>query len=150
MAGIRFWPRCSRRVRAFNAPVGGVGAEAASSGRPRARRSFARGGVQPSSEAEFCPRGPNPRARRSFGGTAPGPSSEAEICPRGAEADHLMGRWGCLGRGLPLSPRRDCARCALQFVSSFVFYYLRKNGFLPDYWRTLVAIPDTYRMWLKK
>jgi hypothetical protein len=74
---------------------------------PRARRSFARGGVQPSSEAESRPRArivperggvspegaSSPRARRSFGVTAPGPSSEAEFCSRGAGVGCLLGRW---------------------------------------------------------
>jgi hypothetical protein len=46
---------------------------------PRARRRFARGGVQPSSEAEIRWHGARPL-------------SEAEVCPRGAGADLLMGR----------------------------------------------------------
>jgi hypothetical protein len=55
-----------------------VGAGTASSGRPRARRRFARGGVRPSSEAEIS----RPCAR---------PSSEAEIRPRGVEAGRFDG-----------------------------------------------------------
>jgi hypothetical protein len=73
---------------------------------PRARWSFARGGVQPSREMESCPRGrialerggfspegaPSPRARLSFGGTALYPSSEVESRSRCAGTDRSVGR----------------------------------------------------------
>jgi hypothetical protein len=66
---------------------GGVPPEGASS--PRAKRSPAQGGIQPSSEAEFRPRGrptlergrvspegaSSPRARRSFARGVPGPAA---------------------------------------------------------------------------
>jgi hypothetical protein len=83
---------------------GGVLPEGAQS--PRARWSFARGGVQPSSEVDSFPRGrialerggvspegeSSLRARRSFGGTVLSPSGEVEFRPRGAGADRSVGR----------------------------------------------------------
>jgi hypothetical protein len=117
---------------------GRVSPEGASS--PRARRSFARGGIQPSSEAEFFPRwcldleqggvssegASSPRARRSSGGTALSPSSEEEFHPRGAGADRLMGRLGCHGCGLLSLGRVICEK--------WVF---------PGYQGTLMAVPDS-------
>jgi hypothetical protein len=84
---------------------------------PRARRSLARGGVPPSSEAELHLRGrpalergrilpegaSSPRARWSFGGTAPCPSSEAEFRTRGVGADRLMVRLGVPGPWAPVT-----------------------------------------------
>jgi hypothetical protein len=80
---------------------------------PRARWSPARGGVHPSSEAEFRPRGrpalerggvslegaPSPRARQSFTRGGIQPSSEAKFRPRGhwgrllAGPLELVGPW---------------------------------------------------------
>jgi hypothetical protein len=57
MSGIRSLLGCPRRVRALNAPVGGVGAGAADPREPRAWRRPAQGGIQPSSEVETRPRG---------------------------------------------------------------------------------------------
>jgi hypothetical protein len=94
----------------FNSLVGGAGAGAASLRRPRARRRFTRGGIQPSSEAEIRPRGrpalerggdspegaSSPRARRRFARGGVQPSSEAEIRPRGRPA---LERGGSLPEG---------------------------------------------------
>jgi hypothetical protein len=73
--------------------------------RERALERGARGGAQPSSEAEPRPRGRSalerggippegvfsPRARRSLGDVAVCPSSEAGFRPRGAGADRFDG-----------------------------------------------------------
>jgi hypothetical protein len=103
---------------------------------PRARQSLARGGVQPSSGAEFRPRGrpalerggvspegaSGPRARRSFGVTASGPLSEAEFCPRGAGVGCLLGR--------RCHPGRSCSGCNWLLVSSFAFLlFCEEMGF---------------------
>jgi hypothetical protein len=86
---------------------GGVPPEGAHS--RRARQSFARGGVQPSNEAEF----------RCYGA---GPSSEVEFRPRDVGAGCLLGRWCYLGRG--------CMRSNLPLVSSFVFLlFCEEMGF---------------------
>jgi hypothetical protein len=98
-------PRC---VRAFNAPVGEVGVGAADPREPRARRNLARGGVQPSSEAESRPRGrpalerggvspegaSSPRARRSLAQGGIHASSEAVFCPRGASSHRARRSFG--------------------------------------------------------
>jgi hypothetical protein len=107
---------CSRHVRSFNALIGewargsraqdglephGDSPEGASI--PRARRSFARGGVQPSSEVEFHPRGAFiPRARRSFARGGVQPSSEVEFWWYGAGPLERGGDLpeGCRGRPL--------------------------------------------------
>jgi hypothetical protein len=72
---------CARVVPTFNSLVGGVGAGAASSGRPRAMRRFARGGVQPSSEAEILPRG---RPALERGGDSPEGASIPRVRRRSA------------------------------------------------------------------
>jgi hypothetical protein len=89
---------------------------------PRVRRSPARGGAWPSSEVEFRPRG---RPALERGGV-----STVRRCP--LERSGLSPE-GCRGPRL-LSPGRDCVGCNLQFVSLFVFRYLRKKmGFPPGY-----------------
>jgi hypothetical protein len=130
---------------------GGVSPEGASS--PRSRRSFARGGVQPSIEAEFRPGGVQPsieaefrprgrptlkrvgvspegascpRAKRSFDVAVSGHSTEAEFCPRGVGAGCLLGHWCYLGHG--------CTRCGLSLVGSFAFLLLcEEMGFFLGY-----------------
>jgi hypothetical protein len=81
-----------------------VGAGAASSGRPRARRRFDPGGVRPSSEAEIRPRGrpalelggdslegaSDTRARQRSRGAAPGPRARRKSA-RGVP--RLAARW---------------------------------------------------------
>jgi hypothetical protein len=103
--------------------VGGV----ASPWEPRARRRLARGGDQPSNEADLTrggvrpssevephPRGcpalerggtppegaASPQARRGFVSVALCPSSEAVFRLRVARSAALVGRWGNQGRGL--------------------------------------------------
>jgi hypothetical protein len=129
VAGIRLWLVHSRRVRAFNALVGGVGAGAANLGRPRARRRFARGGVQPSSEAEIRVAASGPRARCKF---ARGVLRLSVWWP--AEIAWAVGFFPALGR--------DYVECALRFVGFFAFCYFAKRGFFPGRQGTLVAVFD--------
>jgi hypothetical protein len=93
-------------VRALNAPVGGAGTAVASPWEPRARRRLARGGDQPSSEADI-----------TRGGVQP--SSEAEPHPRGRPA---LERGRPHPRGSPTVERGGVSlvrRCAPRAKRSF-------------------------------
>jgi hypothetical protein len=97
---------------------GGVPHEGASG--PRARQSFSRGGVRPSSEAEFRPRG-RPALKR--GG----------VSPEGA-----LGPAACWAVGVSRAVvvvRRWCV--------CFAFLLFRENGLFPGYSGALVVVPDT-------
>jgi hypothetical protein len=94
---------------------GGYSPEGASI--PRARRSLARGGVGPSSEAE------TPR----HGAWS---SSETEVRPRGTATNRLVGRCGFLGRGPFFVPGRGhVERICDSRASLFMFYYFLKGVF---------------------
>jgi hypothetical protein len=137
MAGICLRPERPRCFRAFNVPVGGVGAA-----------SWACGGgpIRASSEAESCPRvrialeesgvslegASNHRARWSFarGGVQPSsevefcregvqPLSEAEFRPRGASSPRA--RWSFVSRCRVPRVRWSFARGGVQPSSKVVF-----------------------------
>jgi hypothetical protein len=103
VAGIRPWLGCPQRIRAFNALVGGVGVASRTRGGPtldlseaeshtRVYVALERGGV-PLQGAS------SPRARRGFARGGVQPSSEAEFCLRRAGASYLLGRWRYPVRG---------------------------------------------------
>jgi hypothetical protein len=77
--------------------------------------------VRPSSEAEVSWRGARP-------------SSETEVRPRDAGANHLMGRYGFLGRGPFSALGRDHVECVLWFVGLLVrFLLFLERGVFPRY-----------------
>jgi hypothetical protein len=110
---------------------GGDSPEGASS--PRARRSLARGGVQPSSEAESHPRG---RPALERGGV-----SLVRCCVHGAKRSFARGGWGCLF-WWAAEAARVVGPChwavivlgAFYCFCEFVFFcYLRKKMGFPGY-----------------
>jgi hypothetical protein len=114
-------------------------------GRPRTRRSLARGGVRPSSEADA--RGgvrPSSEAETSWCGTRS--SSETEIRPRGTATDRLVGRCGFLGRGPFFVLGCGYAERVLVFVGMFVCVLLFfERGVFLGYYGTLMAVPNNRR-----
>jgi hypothetical protein len=92
---------------------------------PRARRSFARGGIQPSSEAEShtTVRVALERGGVSYKG-ARGPRARRGPARGGVGASCLLGHWRYPGRG--------CVRCNWPLVSSFMlFCYFAKYWVFP-------------------
>jgi hypothetical protein len=104
---------------------------AASPWEPRVRRSLARGGIQPSSEAESRPRGrPALERGRVLLVWCCIPRAKGSFAQGGAEADCYGGSLGPPG---PWSPTAGLwsSRACFMAVGSFVFLYLRKKMEFP-------------------
>jgi hypothetical protein len=97
------------------------------------RRSFTRGGIQPSSKAEFRPRG---RPTLERGGVSP----EGASSSRARRSFARGGRWGRPFDGPLGSPDLwasflyravICVKYGCQFAGSFVLLFAKKMGFSP-------------------
>jgi hypothetical protein len=114
---------------------GGESPEGASG--PRARRGITRGGVRPSSEAEFTRRGIRPL-------------SEVENRPRGTATSGLVGRCGFFRQwAIPLWAATTWSMFLGFTTCLFVFYYFSKRGFSlvirGPLWLSLTVAPEPLR-----
>jgi hypothetical protein len=136
MTGIRLWLRHLRRVRAFNAPVGGACTVSWVEGDLQRGRVF-REGLGSSSEEGTrlrrrqaleqgvnSPEGtPGPRARWRFRGATPGPRVTRRFTRGVPVASCLLGHSGFLGRGPFSAFGRGHAWCDSRLVGLFVHFY---------------------------
>jgi hypothetical protein len=121
---------------------GGDSPEGASS--PRARRRFARGGVQPSSEAEIRPRG-RPALERGGDFAVLRPALE-----RGGDSPKGRRGWPLDGLaeviwvvGSSLHQAMIMRGVIYGLWVRLCFIVLRKMGFFPGYQGTLMTVPDS-------